>query len=184
MSRTPPQRHELKTGETAVVRTAELGDAAAVLAVAASITEDTAFTISLPGEFNMTVDQEKVWLENHLNSPGNLALVAEVSGSIAGVLNFQSGSRRRVAHQGTFGVRVLEEWRDRGIGRGLIVTLLDWATDSPRVEKVCLEVFATNDRAIALYRGLGFREEGRRSKSIKLGPDEYVDDILMSKFVK
>jgi len=184
MSRTPPQRHELKTGETAVVRTAALDDAAAVLAVAGSISEGDTFTISLPGEFDMTVEQEKVWLEKHLNDPGNLALVAEVSGSIIGVLNFQSGSRQRVAHQGTFGVSVLEEWRDRGIGRALIVTLLDWATGNPCIEKVCLEVFANNDRAITLYHRLGFREEGRRSKSIKLGPDEYVDDILMAKFVK
>ena len=38
--------------------------------------------------------------------------------------------------------------------------------------------------AIHLYTKLGFKEEGRRNKHVKFGPNEYVDDIIMSQFVK
>ncbi len=47
-----------------------------------------------------------------------------------------------------------------------------------------LEVFATNTRAISLYQALGFQEEGRFVKQIKLGPGMYVDTIRMGQFVK
>jgi len=59
---------------------------------------------------------------------------------------------------------------------------IEWA-EASSVEKVCLSVFATNARAIALYQKFGFVEEGRRPNEVKLGPGEYVDDVLMYRFV-
>jgi RimJ/RimL family protein N-acetyltransferase len=49
---------------------------------------------------------------------------------------------------------------------------------------VSLAVLATNERAIAVYKKLGFVEEGRRIKEIKIGPSQYIDDVLMYKMVK
>ena len=37
---------------------------------------------------------------------------------------------------------------------------------------------------IRLYRRLGFVEEGRRAEEIKIGPNRYVDEVLMGRFVK
>jgi hypothetical protein len=37
---------------------------------------------------------------------------------------------------------------------------------------------------IKLYRRLGFLEEERRAKAIRLVPGDYVDEVLMAKFVK
>ena len=65
----------------------------------------------------------------------------------------------------------------------MLETLLEWAEASPLIEKVGLSVFATNADAIRLYRWLGFVEEGRRAKEIKLGPNRYVDEVLMGRFV-
>ena len=76
------------------------------------------------------------------------------------------------------------DFRNDGIGALLIQALLGWAEIHPTLEKVGLAVFATNLRAIFLYKKLGFLEEGRRHKEIKFGPNEYVDDILMYKLVK
>jgi hypothetical protein len=41
----------------------------------------------------------------------------------------------------------------------MIEALLDWAAAHPVLEKVELGVFATNERARALYRRIGFVEE-------------------------
>lgn len=38
---------------------------------------------------------------------------------------------------------------------------------------------ADNPRAIALYKDLGFEEEGRQEKFLSRGGDRYVDEILM-----
>lgn len=62
----------------------------------------------------------------------------------------------------------------------LLHELLSWACATPRVDKVELQVRASNTRAIALYRGLGFVEEGRETRLLELGPGIYVDDVYMA----
>jgi ribosomal protein S18 acetylase RimI-like enzyme len=39
------------------------------------------------------------------------------------------------------------------------------------------------NKAMGLYRKLGFVEEGRRPRELKLGPEHYIDEILMYRFV-
>ena len=78
---------------------------------------------------------------------------------------------------------ISENYRGMGIGKTLIKTLLDWAENHPLIEKVSLGVFSTNHRAISLYKSMGFIEEGRKVKEIKINENKYVDDIIMYKFV-
>jgi RimJ/RimL family protein N-acetyltransferase len=78
---------------------------------------------------------------------------------------------------------IQEQFTNIGIGSSLIKKLLEWAKKDSGIEKISLEVFSNNKRAIHLYTKLGFAEEGRRKKQVKLGPNEYIDDILMSKFI-
>jgi RimJ/RimL family protein N-acetyltransferase len=65
----------------------------------------------------------------------------------------------------------------------LLQVLLEWAEKNPLIEKVSLGVFATNHRAISLYKKMGFIEEGRKINEFKFDDNEYVDDILMYKLV-
>ena len=52
------------------------------------------------------------------------------------------------------------------------------------IEKLTLEVFVTNEAAIRLYRKMGFLEEGRRVRHVKIADGKYVDVIVMYVFVK
>ncbi len=49
--------------------------------------------------------------------------------------------------------------------------------------KVELQVRSSNERAIALYRSLGFVEEGRKTRRLKIGPNKYLDDLYMALWV-
>lgn len=71
----------------------------------------------------------------------------------------------------------------RGLSKLLIENLLKWAKYNPYIEKISLGVFSTNERAIALYKKMGFVEEGRKINEIKLHDNEYIDDVLMYKMV-
>jgi putative acetyltransferase len=53
------------------------------------------------------------------------------------------------------------DWRGRGVGSALVQAAIGWARGQG-LHKLCLEVFAHNAVAIALYRKSGFVEEGRR----------------------
>ena len=47
------------------------------------------------------------------------------------------------------------------------------------LHKISLEVLATNNRAINLYKKVGFKEEGTKREEI-LKKDQWVDSIIMS----
>jgi len=68
------------------------------------------------------------------------------------------------------------EFRSRGIGRNLLVHALRTARDEG-AEKSFLEVRDGNSVAQALYRTLGFVEDGRRKEYYK---DNNEDAVLMS----
>lgn len=173
-----------KDNSVVIIRTALPADAANLLEYVYAMFAEPEFVLSTLEDFHNTEEQETSWLEMNLNDPDKLVIIAENEGHITGMLNFYNGERKRIAHLGEFGMSVDKAWRDRGIGRALLTTLLRWVQEHPRIEKVCLEVFATNARAISLYESLGFREEGRLKRGIKLGPGEYVDTLRMALFVK
>ena len=173
-----------RTGVAFTIRTAQADDAAAILAYIRGIAQETEFFVLEPDEFPATEEKEQEWIHDHLDSPGKLLLLAEASETIIGNVSFENGSHRRIAHRGIFGLAVVEEWRGQGVGTALLRTLLEWAEANPLIEKVGLEIFATNETAIRLYKKLGFVEEGRRPKEVKFGPGRYVDTVAMHRFVK
>jgi ribosomal protein S18 acetylase RimI-like enzyme len=110
-------------------------------------------------------------------------LVAEHAGAIVGHAFMEPLSLAATAHVVRLTMAVHEGHERRGVGRALMNELLGWARANPRVEKVELQVRASNDGAIALYRRFGFVEEGRKTKRLKIGPNEYIDDIYMALWV-
>ncbi|MDQ2682232.1 MAG: GNAT family N-acetyltransferase, partial [Chloroflexota bacterium] len=83
-------------------------------------------------------------------------------------------------HMGELGIAIAQDWRGMGLGRALMTALIDEAKEVlPGLRIVRLNVFAGNDRAIALYRSLGFIETGRIPGAI-LRRGEYIDLIQMA----
>jgi RimJ/RimL family protein N-acetyltransferase len=180
----PETTVRLKDNTLITIRTARPEDATALLAEVRAGFAEEEFLLTTPDDFRITDEQERTWLQANLDHPGDLMIIAEYAGQIIGHLNFHSERRKRVLHHGELGMNVNKAWRDRGVGRALLQTLIDWAERHPVLEKLTLQVFATNSRGIALYTALGFKEEGRQIRDVKLGPDNYVDVLIMGKFVK
>lgn len=108
-------------------------------------------------------------------------LVAVAGGEIVGAAGLHpAGTSLRRAHVRALGIGIAAEWQGRGLGRRLITRLLDWADNWAGVLRVELTVHADNERAIALYRNLGFVDEGRhRGYALKNG--RYVDALCMAR---
>nr|WP_255771613.1 ribosomal protein S18-alanine N-acetyltransferase [Microbulbifer guangxiensis] len=75
-------------------------------------------------------------------------------------------------------VVVSPKWRRRGIARTLLSALCRQLPE--HVESVLLEVRAGNTAARALYRGLGFREDGVRRSYYPADDGAREDAVLMS----
>jgi RimJ/RimL family protein N-acetyltransferase len=183
VSTIPPKGYGLKTGEEVLVRSAEPEDASGLVDAKRGIVEEGRFTLVEPDEFESSEQDEEKSIRDHAEKPGCIYLVAEVGGQTIGLLEFENGRYRRTAHSGMLSMFVRKEWRDRGVGAALLQALIDWAEESPLVEKITLAVFSTNARAIALYSKLGFEEEGRCPKDMKVAGGTYLDSVLMYRFV-
>ena len=81
-------------------------------------------------------------------------------------------------HVGRMWMGLLPESRGRGIGETLLRATMDaaWAFGFKRIQ---LEVFATNARAIALYRKVGFVDEGVRRQALCID-GVFIDEALMA----
>lgn len=80
------------------------------------------------------------------------------------------------SHVGRLGMGLDVKFRGLGLGSAMLRVALDLAR-STRIERVELQVYASNEPAIALYRKFGFETEGVRRRARKL--DGRYDDVVM-----
>ena len=107
---------------------------------------------------------------------GNPHVVADDAGRIVGWCDIRRETIPVYAHIGHLGMGVLPEYRGRGLGERLMRAALD-AARAAAFERIELSVFARNTRAAALYRKMGFVNEGTRVRGKKL--DGEYDDVHM-----
>ncbi len=89
--------------------------------------------------------------------------------------------REGFTHCGKLGMGVHRDYRRRGIGTRLIAETIGKAKEKG-LERIELEVFASNTAAIKLYEKIGFAVEGVKKRARKM--DGAYDDIVgMAVFV-
>lgn len=113
--------------------------------------------------------------------PRSLFLVAAVYDRIVGFSRCEGNDLRRLAHQVEFGVCVLRDFWGYRIGKHLLQQSIEWA-DSIGMKKITLKVLETNDKAIQLYKKLGFGIEGILKKDKLHSDGKYYNTIVMGRF--
>ena len=96
-------------------------------------------------------------LREELGNPLARFLVAVCDGEVAGYL----GCHHIVDEAFIANIAVFPAFRRRGVGRALVETAMEQAS---ALYRLTLEVRASNSAAIALYRSLGFVEDGLRPR--------------------
>lgn len=94
---------------------------------------------------------------------------------VVGWCDITPGPFEGLEHTGHLGMGLLAALRGQGWGKKLLLQTLATSFNG-RFERIELEVFASNQAAIGLYRNVGFKEEGRKKNARKL--DGKYDDFL------
>lgn len=110
---------------------------------------------------------------------GGVHLVAvDASGAVVGWCDVQRAPFEGFRHTGRLGMGLLPEARGKGLGRRLMQAAIHAARERG-MERIELEVFASNTRAIRLYESAGFVHEGVKRRARKLD-GEYDDNVMMA----
>jgi ribosomal protein S18 acetylase RimI-like enzyme len=115
---------------------------------------------------------------NLLAGAGVQTLAVTSEEVVVGWCDIVRKQREGFRHVGTLGMGILPKYREQGLGRRLVADTIRAATEAG-MERIELEVFASNERAIALYQKLGFVTEGIKRNARKLD-GVYDDNVFMA----
>lgn len=174
------ERTELK-GHEIILRNAVPEDAQMLLDFIRTACKETRFLLMEADEVNLTLEQEIDFIERHNRSESNLLILAFVDGIYAGncSMNSMKGSRRE-AHRAEVGIALYQKYTGQGLG-GILLKRLLKAAKEYGYEQAELTVVDGNERAMKLYKRLGFVECGRTPNANKYDDGTYADDIRMIK---
>ena len=169
----------LKNGVELLVRNAVASDARALRDIMQRTHAETDYLLSYPDEQSLDDEQEARSLAETERSDNEVELVAVVDGWIVGSAGVTTvGGRRKVLHRARFGISVLQEYWELGIGRVLMETCIGCALRAGYTQ-LELEVVADNERALSLYRRAGFEEYGRNPRGYRSAAAGYQELVHM-----
>lgn len=165
-----------KDGRRGAIRQAKADDAQSLIAAIDQVSREGGYFLRSRFVHNVEVERELICRSPRL---GNLFLVATIGEDLVGWLTLMRRPQEFRRHAAELGIGVLSAHRDLGIGRALLLSGIDWASTST-LERIELNVRASNQRARELYRRLGFAQEGCRIRAVKDHQGHYDDLILMA----
>ena len=155
-----------------IVREATEDDVEAMLDVYESVAAEGRW---IGGELPIDRERHRVGRLERIQGGATIgvAFVAEADGRIVGDLGLHV-----VRGRADLGMALLEGYRGIGIGSALMEAAIAWAR-AHELDKIALEVWPHNERAIALYEKFGFVREGYHPKEWRRRSGGAWDTISM-----
>lgn len=159
-----------------VIEKASARDAEAMLAYLKQLGGETDnLTFGAEG-LSCTAQEEADHIRLAENSRDDVLFVAKDGDRIIGDASL-SRLPRRMNHRGDFGIGVLREYWNQGVGSRLMDAVLRFAKENG-FEIVELQVRSDNAPAIHLYEKFGFQKMGTHESFFKIGNEEIPFDYM------
>jgi RimJ/RimL family protein N-acetyltransferase len=169
----------LKNGARAYLRNGDASDGPAVYENFNLTHAETDYLLSYPDENSFDPEQEARFLKEKTESPNEIEIIALVDGKVAGTAGIEAvGHKYKVKHRAEFGISVLREYWGIGVGKALTKACIQCARDAGYVQ-LELNVVAGNERAISMYREMGFEEFGRNPRDFNSRESGFQELVYM-----
>lgn len=176
-----PKEILLKDGRNCILRSPSVLDAEDILEYLKTTSAETDFMIRCPEEVTMTVEEEQKILAEFLKDPKRVMISAILDGKIVGNAGMACvDDKIKLCHRAHFGIAIVKEAWHLGIGSAILKEIIRTAR-SIGFEQIELEVDEGNQRGIALYQKMGFKEYGKRDAAFRLKDGSYHAEYLMMK---
>jgi len=163
-----------------LIRNIREDDAKKFLSMLIQLDNETKFMLYEPGERKRNIGKIRSTIEDAHQS--SFIYIVEDDGKLVGFLSAKRGHVNRIKHSAYIVIGIMKSYTGKGIGRRLFNELDNWATDNG-VTRLELTVMKHNERAISLYKKMGYKVEGVKGKSVVVDGN-YVDEYYMAKIIE
>lgn len=170
------EKHLLKNGKELTIRLAKAEEAQEFLNYVNQCGKETDFLGFGKEGIGLNVEEEKKYFESFTDK--NFMLVALVDNKIVGSCSLRTNeSRMRLKHIGVLGITILKDYWGIGIGKSLILSAIEKGKKSG-LTRIELLTRVDNEKAISLYKKLGFEIEGQLKNAVYID-GKYFDNYIM-----
>ncbi|NFO09794.1 GNAT family N-acetyltransferase [Clostridium botulinum] len=173
---------ELKNGTQLILRKATVDDANDIIEYLNTVGGESNNLLFGEGEFKLTIDQERAYIENINKDKNSLMLLGVIDNRIVSVSQISSENRQRIGHNSELAISVIKEYWGNRVGSFVIEQLIKFAKDNKSIKNISLCVKEDNHNAIKLYKRHGFVEVGIHKNFFNINGD-YYDEILMDLYI-
>ena len=174
---------KLKNQKSVTIRQAEIEDAEKLLNCINTYVPQSEYIPKLEQEINLSIEQEKEWINYFLTNENSLLLIAEFDNEIIGNIDLTGNHRKIMEHTAVIGMGILKEWRNKGLGTAFLKLAIEWSKENSILELLWLQVYTDNELGLGLYRKVGFVENGIMKNFFKQD-GKYFDNLTMTMNVK
>ena len=167
-------------GRHLLLRNAREEDAGMLLEYLKTTCSETRFLVKEPEEITLTIEEERKFIQDQNASPKNLLLLGFVNGEHVGNCSYMGRDLSRYKHRVSIGIALYQKYTGLGIGGAMIEVMINVARKN-KIEQIELEVAANNERAISLYKKMGFEIFGTLPHAMKYQDGSYADEYWMMK---
>lgn len=168
----------LKNGKEVIIKEATQEDAQSMINFYNVVGGETDFLSFGKNEFNKSLHDYEDFIESTKAANNSIILLATLDNEIISIASITSSPKERTKHVGTLGIVIAEKYCGFGLGRKLMEELIEWARGNGTTKKIHLVTREDNDRAIELYKKVGFKEEGLLEQDTYIN-GEYYSTLIM-----
>lgn len=168
-----------KTGKTVHIRSLGEHDTDILLSYANALIDEDTFVL-LSGD-HLTREYEEEYVKKAVadcSAGKKIHLLAFIDDELASSFEIRRYSLRK-SHVGEVGISVTKKFRGDGVGKLCLSALIQEA-EKLGLTLLVLTCFASNEKAMNLYKSLGFVECGKVPGAL-LYKDVYIDEVHMYK---
>ncbi|MBG0325872.1 GNAT family N-acetyltransferase [Clostridioides difficile] len=169
----------LKNGVDVLIREGVREDAQSIIDFYNEVGGETHFLSFGKDEYKISLEEQENAIESAKASDNSVKLIAFIDGEIVGIATIDSNQKAKGKHVGVLGIVVKEKYWGIGLGKRLMLDLIEWCKSNGINKKITLVTNEENYNAIGLYKKVGFEVESILKKECYYN-GVYTDLIGMS----
>lgn len=178
-----PKEIQLTDGRTALLRAPLPSDAEAALEFMKLTAEETPFLLRSPEECTLTLEDEVKFLTRFPTDPNAAMILCFVDGVLAGNCQVVRKNKVKNRHRASIGIAIVRKFWGLGIGTALFEEMIAIA-EGWGISQLELEVIEGNERAMGLYRKMGFETVSFVPNAIRMPGGAFAREYLMIRPVR